>query len=165
MNKKVTKLVLCFALFSTILYSQDKDSLFVHLNLEIKHSKKIPYNSFKVKFDSFKNGNVKVKVQSKPLYEKLKKWKYSVIDTTFYINRKVYKQINDSILKIENKVIVKNLQDQSFPSIDGYKCKLEFGAFSNKISYSLENPSPQGVILIVALMTKLIKKQKLCRKK
>jgi len=143
-KKKYLPFIILFIIFN-IVSAQDKKEtpIFNIIKLKVKHSKRIPYNDFVVSFDNNiykKKVGIDVRIKSNPLDDS-KEWKYSKIDTSFVIKKEVYNEISDSISNLNFKKILPNLKGFA---IDGYSCTLEFGGYNNRISTTINSPSPYG---------------------
>jgi len=136
MQKKII-LYFIFLLLNTSLSFGQTFSKINTIKLDVEHSNKIPYNKTQIELKTLITEEVKVSVKSTPLVKK-ERWKYSEIDTVFSLEKEKYIKLVDSISNLNHQKLINQVGGFS---IDGYKCKLQFGGVSNYISYSIPSPS------------------------
>jgi len=66
-----------------------------------------------------------------------KKWKYSKIDTSFYIGKNKFIELSKKTFEL-NKI---NLNKAIVIGKDGTECSIEFGDYMNTISYKFYTPN------------------------
>jgi len=107
------------------------------ISLNIKHSKRIPFNKIKIKINAFKKDSITVKVISKPSSD-AKKWEYSKRDTLFVIDKKQFDKIAENVLNIKANDIYTTL---TYMYMDGYSTEMIYSGLGNEIVYRVKSPA------------------------
>ncbi len=130
------KIVLIFLLiFSTgVVFGQRKNDKITYIKFDFWHSLRIPNHTVSIEIIK-RQSEVVVKVKSTPRNDNIK-WKYSKVDTSFYISKNKFIELSMKTSEL-NKI---NLNKALVSGKDGTECTIEFGNYGNTISYKFWTP-------------------------
>ena len=134
MTNKSRILLLTFLALTTLIDCTDKKNEIQFIKLEIEHSKRIPDAT--VIIEMTKNNNeIIVHLVSIPMFDS-QEWKHTKRDTTFSIQKKIFKDLSKAIIKLKKS----DFSKADIHGKDGIECSLKFGTITNTIEYKFWSP-------------------------
>jgi len=133
---KIKLLVIYFlTAFSVIGSAQELIDKISYISFELQHTRRAPNNHVLIEIEKKQNETI-VKSSSIPSDDS-KKWAKTKVDTSFSFDSKVFVELLDNVLLIENI----NLNNAFLEGADGTYCSIEFGTFGNSIKYKFWSPT------------------------
>ena len=132
--RKIT-LIFILIVSTGVIFGQQKNDKITYIKFAFWHSLRIPNHTVSIEIIKRQSEFI-VKVKSTPMNDDIK-WKYSKVDTSFYINKNKFIELSKKTSEL-NKI---NLNKAIVRGIDGTECTIEFGNYGNTISYKFWSPN------------------------
>jgi hypothetical protein len=111
-------------------YGQQGNNPITDIRFHYSHSMRIPFSSVNIEFHKNLKNKTKIFISSTAKSND-PKWRYSVIDTSYVIDNKIFEEIAAKV-KIFEEI---NLNKAYEIGADGSTCKITFGGNGKEISY------------------------------
>ncbi|WP_010135175.1 hypothetical protein [Ochrovirga pacifica] len=130
------KILLFFCIFFVSkTFAQIDSNKILYVKFQFAHSSRIPYHSVSVELTKFRD-KVEVLVKSKASSEE-QQWSYSTFEKRLTLKKEDYDGITKAIAELNPYKLSENFE---YMLIDGYQCSIEFGNYSNSITYKIGGP-------------------------
>lgn len=129
-------IVLILTMISAICFSQQSNHKINFIEFSFRHTLRIPNNKVTVSLVK-RPSKILVMVNSKPMNNE-NKWEKTKIDTTFTIDKKVFEELTNEVLALENTSLNRAIVQEC---IDGTQCVIEYGADGCSLTYKFWTPN------------------------
>jgi len=116
-------------------YGQQENNPITDIRFHYSHSMRIPFSSVNIEFHKNLKNKAKIFIESTAENDN-PKWKYSVIDTSYVIENKIFEEIAIKVKNLEKIDLNKAYEIGA----DGSTCTISFGGNGKEISYSFWIP-------------------------
>jgi len=134
MTNKPKLLLLTILGLITLIACTDKKNEIEFIKLQIEHSRRIPDATVIIEITK-KDNEIMVHYISTPK-EDSQDWKQTKRDTTFLIEKKIFKEISRALINLKKS----DFSKAEIHGKDGIECSLKFGTVNNTIDYSFWSP-------------------------